>query len=290
MQKDAQLLYAWCRHCDDVVDGQTLGGDAPSGDLTEAERRALLDDLKRKTEKSLAGERVDEPAFDAFAYVAERHNFPSRYPYDHLDGFEHDVAPRTYETLDDVLVYCYGVAGVVGVMMAILMGVKSDDETTLDRACDLGLAFQLTNICRDVIDDANGGRVYLPAEFLARQQLTPTVSDVLASENRDALWRTVQDVLDVADAYYKSATVGVRSLPPRAAAAVAAARNVYRDIGQKIRQRGPSAWETRVVVSKPRKTWLALAGAVTGGSASVFLSPHKSNRDATLWRRQSLRR
>ena len=89
---------------------------------------------------------------------------PHRYPLEHLDGFVMDVEGREYHTLTDTVEYCYHVAGVVGVMMAYIMGVR--DEPTLDRATDLGLAFQLTNICRDVVEDAEVGRVYLPLDWL----------------------------------------------------------------------------------------------------------------------------
>lgn len=260
MRDHVRMLYAWCRHCDDVIDGQDLGGDAPDADLSVEEQAARLEALRRFTRDALAGTATGHPAFDGFSLVARAHEMPAQYPLDLLDGFAMDVARQTYDSLDDTLAYCYGVAGVVGVMMAIVMGVSADDHPVLDRACDLGLAFQLTNICRDVADDAHAGRVYLPAAHLRKHGVEPTPAGILDLDNRAALARAVGDILDVADLYYGSATAGIAFLPTRAAAAIAAARNIYRDIGRIIRARGAAAWDKRAYTSRRQKTWLALKG------------------------------
>jgi phytoene synthase len=200
-----------------------------------------------------------------------------------------DAEDVRFDTLDITMRYCYGVAGVVGVMMAILMGVRRDDEETLDRACDLGLAFQLTNICRDVYDDARAGRVYLPADYLARQGVEATPQAVLDPNNAEGVWRTAIAILDVADRYYASATLGVRRLPPRAGAAIAAARNIYREIGVKIRAGGPQVWASRVAVSSGRKTLLAAQGLATGMPAALFLKSAATPPRENLWRRSDIR-
>ncbi|MEO0398523.1 MAG: phytoene/squalene synthase family protein [Pseudomonadota bacterium] len=285
MRDDAQMLYAWCRYCDDVIDGQTLGADAPDAAMTPAERARRLDGLKSMTRDALNGGPCTEPAFEAFRHVALKHRLPDSYPLDLLDGFAHDVTPRLYLSMDDLLTYCYGVAGVVGVMMAIVMGVDRDDVETLDRACDLGLAFQLTNICRDIMDDAAAGRVYLPQDVLAEEGLSAEPSVLLSPENKDAVWRAAVRQLRVADAYYESATEGVRRLPTRAAAAIAAARNIYRAIGARLRAGGPEAWRGRVYVAKRRKMMLALAGIATGAPASIFLKNAPPSARAGLWMR-----
>lgn len=285
MRADAQMLYAWCRHCDDVIDGQSLGGDAPNADLTVAERAARLERLISETKKALANEPSSEASFEAFRYVARKHKFPEAYPLDLLEGFSHDIEPRVYQSIDDLLDYCYGVAGVVGVMMAIIMGVHRDDIETLDRACDLGLAFQLTNICRDILDDASAGRVYLPKEFLAIEGLDATPEDILNPLQRERVWRAAIRQLDIAEIYYDSASEGVRRLPKRAAAAIAAARNIYRDIGEKIRAGGPEVWDKRVTVSKRRKFGLAVSGLATGVPAAMFLYWAPGNPRTDLWSR-----
>lgn len=284
MRIDAQLLYAWCRHCDDAIDGQDLGGDAPDADMTSEDRRARLTELRRKTTLAFDGERVGEPAFDGLAEVARRRKLPARYAMAHLDGFAHDVDGGPLNTLEDVLRYCYGVAGVVGIMMAIVMGVDPDDDVVLDRACDLGLAFQLTNICRDVREDAEGGRVYLPADALAGAGVGPNARDILRADPY-ALYPVVSDLLGEADRYYLSASEGVRALPPRAAAAVAAARNVYRDIGAAIVRRGARSLKERTVVPRSRKLWLAASGACAGVASSLTRSARRAPARSDLWRR-----
>jgi phytoene synthase len=289
MQADAHMLYAWCRHCDDVIDGQSYGEDAPDAQVTALERQVRLERLRSLTLKSLRGEQTGEPAFDAFADVARQHQLPTRYPMDLLDGFALDADGFQYDTLDDTLRYCYGVAGVVGIMMAIIMGVHKDDEATLDRACDLGLAFQLTNICRDLIDDAKAGRVYAPADMLAGQNVRPAPEGVLDPGARLGLWRVALALLDIADVYYASASQGVRRLPPRAAAAVAAARNIYREIGAKIRRGGPDVWRERVALSSPLKATLAISGAFTGGASSIFRRTAPLRERGALWSRRVIR-
>src|SRR5580658_9082928 len=162
---DAEMLYAWCRHCDDVIDGQELGHGMATPDAATANQR--LTALYAKTRSALAGEPTDDPDFAAFQRVALRRHIPESYATQLLDGFAMDVMARRYETLEDTLDYCWHVAGVVGVMMALVMGVEPDDLPTLRRAQDLGLAFQLTNIARDVTDDAANERIYLPLAWLS---------------------------------------------------------------------------------------------------------------------------
>jgi 15-cis-phytoene synthase len=246
-REDAVMLYAWCRHCDDVIDGQTLGHEQQA-DFVEGQR-TRLNELKRQTAEALSANRIDDPNFEALRRVVKRNNIPPRHLAELLAGFEMDVNHRHYETMNDLLEYCYGVAGVVGVMMAMIMGARG--LKVLDRASDLGLAFQLTNIARDVIDDARMGRVYLPAEILARHGIAKINADDTAL--RPKLHAAALELLDVADHYYASAFIGIGALPARSAWAIAAARRVYRDIGNKLRSGGPAVWENRVSTSKGRK-------------------------------------
>ena len=144
------LLYAWCRACDDVTDGQTLGHDAQAPDQP-AERLAFL---RTNTDKALAGQPTGLVPFDALATVAAEVAIPADLPHDHLAGFARDAAGWSPATEAELLSYCYQVAGAVGVMMAHVMGVPAAERDTLDRASDLGIAFQLANIARDIVDDA----------------------------------------------------------------------------------------------------------------------------------------
>src|SRR5207253_1896263 len=139
VRRSVLMLYAWCRHCDDTIDGQELGFNTHQVD----DAAGQLARLAELTRRAYAGEPMHDPAFAAFQEVALRHAIDPRFAFDHLAGFAMDVDEAHYETIDDLLRYCYHVAGVVGLMMASIMGVH--DAATLDHACDLGLAFQLTN-------------------------------------------------------------------------------------------------------------------------------------------------
>jgi 15-cis-phytoene synthase len=162
-----------------------------------------------------------------------------------------DAAGQHYETIDDTLAYCYHVAGVVGLMMAWIMGVR--EESTLLRGCDLGLGFQLTNIARDVNDDVANGRVYLPAAWLHDAGVVARPGQPLDPAARAAVVPVVARLLAEADRYYASAWHGVGHLPWRSAWAVATARHVYADIGHEVRRRGAGAWDRRVSTSTGRK-------------------------------------
>jgi len=274
------MLYAWCRHCDDVVDGQELGiNQAHTGiGHTPQEARRQLDLLREQTRRAYAGETMRDPAFAAFQDVALRHAIAPRYAYDHLAGFAMDVDGARYDTIDDTLRYCYHVAGVVGLMMASIMGAH--DEATLDRACDLGLAFQLTNIARDIVEDARVGRCYLPTSWL-REAGIPR-DEIALEQHRPALARLAARLVDHAEPYYDSALDGIAALPLRSAWAIASARNVYREIGIVVKRRGARAWDTRAGTSKAAKLWLLARG---GFGALSSRRARTGPRPAQLWRR-----
>lgn len=267
------MLYAWCRHCDDVVDGQALGHS--TGESVDA--AAQVERLREQTRRAYAGEPQADPAFAAFQDVALRHAIPPQHAYDHLAGFAMDAAGARYDTIDDTLRYCYHVAGVVGLMMASIMGAR--DEAVLDRACDLGLAFQLTNIARDIVEDARIGRVYLPAAWLRDAGIAP--ADVAHERQRDALARVAARLVDHAEPYYDSALDGVAALPLRSAWAIATARRVYRQIGIEVKRRGARAWDARAGTSRATKLRLLALGGVDA-LASRFRKP--GSRPTGLWR------
>ncbi|CAN5298442.1 phytoene/squalene synthase family protein [soil metagenome] len=258
VREDAWLLYAWCRRCDDEIDGQDHGFGHE--DLSQGEQQHRLQRLYDLTHRALAGEAMSDQTFAAFQRVALRHRLPERWPLDMLDGFAMDVEHREYRTIEDVLGYCWHVAGVVGVMMARVMGVA--DEAVLRRAQDLGLAFQLTNIARDVIEDAKDGRVYLPSDWLIEAGLESSAAAVADPANRVRVHAVTQRLLAVAEPYYDSARDGLRGLPFRSSMAIAAARGVYREIGRKIVRRGPGVWRGRVSVGKAMKLWVFGRGAL----------------------------
>ena len=186
-----------------------------------------------------------------------------------------DVEKRVYDDLEELLDYCYCVAGTVGLMMSHVMGLRRPEA--LGQAVALGQAMQLTNIARDVMEDHARGRVYLPG-------VTAPFADLRGTK------KVVDDILDHAETLYDRGLAGVRDLPLRAAIAVTAATFIYREIGRRIRRARPSILLTRVVVSRPRKFWL-MARAL----GHVFLSlpsrarhPFRRVRRLPTWRHRDV--
>ncbi|MFD1911992.1 phytoene/squalene synthase family protein [Halodurantibacterium flavum] len=272
-RRDAMLLYGWCRHCDDMIDGQDMGGALR--EPPQAEQLLRLARLEDQTAAALAGADGLDPPFAALARVAARHDFPDAWPRDLLEGFRWDVERRPFVSIEDTLRYSYHVAGVVGVMMARIMGVR--DPVVLDRACDLGLAFQLTNIARDVQEDARAGRAYLPADWLAEAgvRLDPEAPD-------PAVFPLVLRLLDMAEPYYASARVGIRALPPGCAWGIASAARIYRQIGVRLRQAGPAALSGRVSTGTGEKLRLVVSGL---GDAAASRLPARETPREGLWTR-----
>jgi 15-cis-phytoene synthase len=256
MREDAWLLYAWCRRCDDEIDGQLSG--ATMEQIDPAERRRRLDRIEELTRAALAGAPMEDPDFAAFQRVALRHSLDPRWPLILLRGFGMDVDNRSYETIEDTLDYCFAVAGVVGVMMARIMGVQHTDA--LRRAQDLGLAFQLTNIARDIYEDARAGRIYLPRAWLLEAGVPADPVAVLDPANAEAVHGVAQRLLRYADDYYDSARRGLKDLPVRAALAVGAARDVYREIGRIVQRGGPLALATRARATQASRWRLLVRG------------------------------
>jgi phytoene synthase len=283
-RRQVLMLYAWCRHCDDVVDGQALGFNAaPRG---QDDAAAKLEGLREQTRRAYAGETMRDPAFAAFQEVALRHagvpRIAPRFAFDHLAGFAMDVEGARYETLDDTLRYCYHVAGVVGLMMASIM--SADEPKVLDRACDLGLAFQLTNIARDIVEDAQNGRCYLPAQWL--RELGVPKDELALPRHRAALAVLAARLVDHAEPYYASALEGIAALPLRSAWAIATARKVYRQIGIMVKRRGAHAWDERAGTSKATKLRLLAEGGVQALASRLGrFSPVGRPRPAGLWQR-----
>jgi 15-cis-phytoene synthase len=250
----AWLLYSWCRTCDDIADGQDHGGTMSV--VTNAHERLAF--IREMTERALAGEETGHPAFDALGLVAAECNIPHEWPRDLVQGFAMDADDFSPRTEADLLKYCYHVAGVVGLMMAVIMGVDANDTETLSHANDLGLAFQLANIARDVGEDADAGRCYLPSEWLAEFDIPP--GEHMKPPFRNALGKIGARLAQKAGAYETSARIGAAALPFRSRWAVLAAAGIYGDIAREVARRGEHAWDHRVVTTKGAKAgWVGKA-------------------------------
>lgn len=236
-------LYAFCRVADDAVD---LADDPHAG----------LQSLRLRLDGIYARKPYDSPVDRAFSRVVQQHDIPYTIPAALLEGFQWDVDGCMYTSLSDTLAYSARVAGTVGVMMAMLMGVR--DADVLSRACDLGVAMQLTNIARDVGEDARAGRVYLPARLLRDHDVD--IDDWLRRPTINAGIRAcVKELLEVADGLYYRAEWGISQLPVSVRPGIFAARKIYAEIGREIERRGCDSVSQRAYV--PRGTKLRLLAA-----------------------------
>ncbi len=250
----AWLLYSWCRRCDDLADGQDHGGERQ----IVVDPMARLGTIRFLTDAALDGQATGDPAFDALGIVASECNIPRRFIDDHIAGFALDAEDWSPRTEGDLLRYCYHVAGVVGCMMAVVMGVDPQDEETLDRACDLGLAFQLANIARDISEDDAVGRCYLPVDWLVEADIQP--GEHMRPHFRSRLADMAWWLANMVGEYEASARVGATRLPFRARWAVLAAAGIYGDIARRVDALDHAAWDRRVMTTKAEKAaWVARA-------------------------------
>lgn len=250
------LLYAWCRECDDIADAQDMGGAL--GDQADAPAR--LARIRRLTELALAGVPSGNASFDCFAVVSRECGLTRAMAADVIAGFALDAADWQPRSEVDLLQYCYHVAGAVGVMMAAVMGVPATDDDTLDRACDLGIAFQLGNIARDIAEDDCAGRCYLPAQWLAEADIPP--GDQFRPPHRAALAAIAARMAAMAAQYEASARIGAARLAFRQRWAVLAAAGIYGAIARKVAARGLRAWHSRARTGSWEKLGHVLRGLV----------------------------
>ena len=254
----ALALYAFCRLADDEVD---------EGDNKVRAVIALQDRL----DLVYAGRPRNAPEDRAFAAVVEMFDMPKALPQALLEGLAWDAMELQYDTIADLRGYCARVASAVGVMMCVLMRVR--DADALARACDLGVAMQLTNIARDVGEDARMGRIYLPLDWLRAAGITP--SEFLRDPQADpALRRIVQDLLSEARGLYVRSEAGIGALPVRARTGIYAARFIYAAIGTAVARNGYDSVTHRGRTTKAQKAALMGRSALRAcGSAVLPTSP-----------------
>jgi phytoene synthase len=206
--------------------------------------------LHRRLDAAYAGYPYDDPADRAFAHVVALHHIPRVVPEALLEGFAWDAAGRRYETLGDLHGYAARVAGTVGVMMAMLMGVRAPGP--LARACDLGIAMQMTNIARDVGEDARAGRLYLPLAWL-RDAGLDAQGFLLNPVFTPALGALVRRLLESADFLYSRGGRGIATLPLACRPGIDAARRLYAGIGREVERSGGDSVTRRARVPGRRK-------------------------------------
>jgi 15-cis-phytoene synthase len=246
-QRDAMCaVYAFMRHCDDLSD-DPAATDRVQVRLAVAEWRLQLD-------RTLKGETAVNPIWPAFADTVQRYRIPHRYFHEMIDGILSDLEPCEMGTFDELYRYCYRVASVVGLTVIHIFGFRSPKALMLAEKC--GIAFQLTNILRDVREDADMGRIYLPKEDLDRFGVP---AEQLKSGREDDRFRALMQFEAArAQSFYDEAAPLIDLIEPKSRRSLWALREIYLRLLFKIKTSGYSVLSGRVAVAKPTKIALLL--------------------------------
>ncbi len=237
----AYAVYWFCRYTDDLVD--------ECANLQQG--REDLEQWAAMLHAALAGEVPSHPVLRVFLDTARRYSIPDEYPLDLIEGMRMDLDGVRYASFADLRVFCYRVASVVGLMMSHVIGFR---EPALTYAVDLGIAMQLTNILRDVGEDLERGRIYLPADEM--QRFGYSEYDLRRRLYNDSFRELMRFEAARARAYYAQAEPGIALLDSRGRFAVKVASDVYRQILVRIEASGYDVFQQRAVVSPARKYWI----------------------------------
>lgn len=249
------VVYAWCRRCDDAVD-----------EVPPSQQMNALHRLHREVEAIYAGALMNDEVLAAFQNVVQYFGIPRVYVDELIMGLAMDAGNVRYSTREQLLLYCYRVAGVVGLMMCHILGIN--DSAMLDRAAHLGIAMQLTNICRDVAEDWQRGRRYVPGELLPAPAVQPAGATPFPNELAPDYVAPTRQLLEEAARYYASADHGIMALGLRSGLSIRVARHVYAAIGEVIAARGYDVTRGRAVVGTGRKLVL-LARALLAATLEI---------------------
>jgi len=273
LARAAHAVYWFCRYTDDLVDEcQTL--DRGRRDL-QAWTEALRD-------ASRPGGHSDHPVLRTFLHTAAQYEIPLEYAFELIEGMRMDLNGTRYRTFEELRLFCYRVASVVGLMMCCVIGFEEADyhARALPHAIDLGIAMQLTNILRDVGEDLERGRIYLPSDEMA--QFGYSESELRSHTRNESFRRLMQFQVERARDYYARGNAGIRMLNRRGRFAVKVASDVYREILVRIEKSEFDVFNRRAVVPPAQKYWL------TARNMAVPMMRHSIDRMASgrlaFWR------
>lgn len=234
-------IYTFCRYADNIVDNPRK--------RTNLEIINEIENLKYELELAYKYGESEHPALSAFIYFAKKYNIPKQYPIDLLDGVMMDTTHNSYETFDELYIFCYKVASVVGLMMTYILGFK--DDNALIYAEKMGIGMQLTNILRDIKEDKNNNRIYIPKEDLLKFNVSEL--DIYNENFNENLKKLIQYYIDKAETYYIDSYKGIPLLHKDARFSIITAGRIYAEILSKIKENDFNPFGDRVYVSKKRK-------------------------------------
>jgi phytoene synthase len=245
-RKATYALYGFCRYADNII-------DVPR-DRTKKELTVEIDNLAKELQTAYRTGESEHPVLKPFVATALKYGIPVEYPLDLLKGVTMDLYIKRYETMDDLKLFCYRVASTVGLMMTHVLGYENEDA--FGYAKDLGMAMQLTNILRDVKEDKDLGRIYLPQEVM--RTFGVSENDIMLERPTDNLINMLKYIADEAHGYFESAHPGIPMLRRESQYAIYSASRIYRGILHKIEEAGYNPFPQRAFVSKHRKLAILL--------------------------------
>jgi len=234
----AARLYSFCRIVDDIADES----------LDKEQARIELANLSDAINQNQTGHTLVAD----FLLLCEQHGIDRKNGITLIQGVSEDLSLQALDTEQEIVRYAFKVAGVVGLMMAPILGAKEDGCAF---AIDLGIGMQLTNIARDVLEDAKMNRRYIPGAWV--DSLSPEQISLAQKNDQESVQTAITRLLELAERYYQSGLAGLYYLPQRNRPAIAVAAYVYREIGRKLLKQNCEYWRGRMVISKSHKALLA---------------------------------
>ena len=254
VRNPALILYAFCRLADDAIDNSIS-------------KQKSYRKLNRRLDLVYRGKPLDTPYDRAFARLVDKFELPKALPQALLEGMKWDADGKQYRNISELRSYSARVASAVGVMMCVIMGARN--KHVLARACDLGVAMQLTNIARDIGEDAREGRIYIPLDWFYEMEITQKefCDEPYAGVH---LALITQKLLNEARALYKKATSGIAGLPFLCRPGISSALNIYSRIGAHIASANYDNINQRAVTSKSEKLGLLFYSIAESANATIF--------------------
>jgi len=243
---DTYALYSFCRYADNIVDN-------PRNRSVEE----LIDEVNymaKELQIAYRNSESEHPIVKPLVIVALKYKMPIEYPLELLEGVKMDLLRDRYDTFDELYLFAYRVAGVVGLMMTYVLGYT--DESAFKYAEELGIAMQLTNILRDIQEDKNMGRIYLPLREIKEFGLTE--KDFFKENMNDAMYKFMRFQVKRANQYYHNANDGIKLLSRDSQFAIYAASKIYQSILLKIETRHFNPFLGRVFVNQGKKFLILL--------------------------------
>lgn len=267
LARAAHSIYWFCRYTDDLVDECENIADG----------RRDLDQWEQTLTSAIQTGSAQHPVLRVFLHTAREYEIPFEYAFELIEGMRMDLNETRYQTFDQLRVFCYRVASVVGLMMCSVIGLseESDWESGRQHAIDLGIAMQLTNILRDVSEDLRRNRIYLPAEEMG--SFGYGEAELRRHVRNEAFDSLMQFQVERARTYYARGNAGIGMLNPEGRFSVKIASDVYKHILARIEDSHFDVFESRAVVSPARKYWLTMR------NIAVPIARHSANRLA-FWR------